>query len=485
MDVDTKLSSKFFKSLKSQTIITIFLGIIQLAYFSIMSRLLNKEEFGLFAIVTAVNIVLSEISHAGLGSAVIQKKDASEEYVSTAFSLSVIIGGAGMLLLLSLSSFFSYKFVGSDVLTIPFCLISFSIFLTTISSITSGLFMRELRFYELGSIQIFSNLISSSLGIYLAYCHYGVYALIVAMLTNTFIIFIVTLFFQRRKIGFLIKKKHVGQILSYGGWLTGSGVIRSLYNQLDRLITGKWISVSSLGMYTRASGFVITITTHVNTIFDTILFPILSGIQDDKQRICDAYRKSTELILMMSCIASFSLILVAESVIYIFLGEKWMDTSLLFKVVSLSILLHPFCRIGDSFFRSIGIVKQYFLVRVVLCISAVVLIFIGCQVHGIEGLAFAYVLSRLVDASLKMYVLNRYMNIDLLNLLKQPAKNLLTISILFVMCYLLFKNISPLLGNIISVLCFWIMIITLILFNPHIFGTTCYNYIFKNLKRKQ
>lgn len=81
MNVDTKLSSRIFKSLKSQTIITVFLVIIQLSYFSIMSRLLDKEEFGLFAIVTAVNIVLSEISHAGLGPAVIQKKDASYGYV--------------------------------------------------------------------------------------------------------------------------------------------------------------------------------------------------------------------------------------------------------------------------------------------------------------------------------------------------------------------------------------------------------------------
>ena len=303
---ETRLSSKLYRGLKSQTLITISIGLIQLAYFSVMSRLLDKEDFGLFAVVTAVATILSEISQAGLGAAVIQKKGATYDYISTAFILSILIGGFGMLVLFSLSSFLSTKFVSSDTLTIPFCLISLSIFFTVLNSVSSGLFIKELKFYELGIIQFVSNLISSLLGVYMAFLNYGVYALVIAMLLNTLAISLVSLFLQRKKFSFKISKEYVTQILAYGGWLTGSGVVRSIYNQMDRLITGRWISVGTLGIYTRASGFVITIISHVNTIFDTILFPILSDIQDDQKRMSDAYRKCTDLIFLMSFIVSLS-----------------------------------------------------------------------------------------------------------------------------------------------------------------------------------
>ena len=61
-------SSKVFKGLRVQTLVTVSQVVIHLAYFSIMSRLLSKEDFGYFGIITAVTYILSEISNAGLGA---------------------------------------------------------------------------------------------------------------------------------------------------------------------------------------------------------------------------------------------------------------------------------------------------------------------------------------------------------------------------------------------------------------------------------
>ena len=80
-----------FKGMSVQTLVTIVMGVLEITYFAIMSRLLTKSDFGYFAAIGGVMAICMSLSDAGLGSAVIQKKDASEKHVSTAFSLSCIM----------------------------------------------------------------------------------------------------------------------------------------------------------------------------------------------------------------------------------------------------------------------------------------------------------------------------------------------------------------------------------------------------------
>lgn len=65
------VTSKALKGVHSQTAILAIKGILALAYFSMMSRLLNPDYFGYFALLTAITTILTSLSEAGLGSAVI------------------------------------------------------------------------------------------------------------------------------------------------------------------------------------------------------------------------------------------------------------------------------------------------------------------------------------------------------------------------------------------------------------------------------
>ena len=83
---------KIYNGLSSQTFITILLGILEITFFAIMSRLLTPEDFGYYAIIIAVTSVFQCLTEAGLGSAVIQSNNARRDYISTALGLSVVIG---------------------------------------------------------------------------------------------------------------------------------------------------------------------------------------------------------------------------------------------------------------------------------------------------------------------------------------------------------------------------------------------------------
>ena len=471
-------SSKVFKGLRVQTLVTVSQVVIHLAYFSIMSRLLSKEDFGYFGIITAVTFILSEISNAGLGASIVQRKEPTPGFISTAFGLSVLFGTIFSILLFIFASTLSYLLVGTDHLYMPFCLMSVTLLLSNVNSATRALFSRKLEFLKYGIIILISSVLSSLLGIGFAYYGYGLYAILIAVITNYFFIFVFSVLrldgVPRPK----IIKVYIRDIVSYGGWLTFSAVIRSLYEQIDRLITTRWISVALLGTYVRSSGFVINASMTVNGIFDTILFPILSKMQDSKEQLKASYLKSMDLILIFSFVICSSVLLSSELLITIFLGSQWLDTLMLFQIVALSMLFHPFAQVGDSFFRSIGIVKQYFFVRMVVCIASILFVFLGCTMYGITGLAIAYVLGRVLDFSIKTVALNGYIKVSAVELFKNAKTSFLIVLVLFAFSFGVKIFFGGVVGCIVGLSLFYLAMLLALVYRPYIFGETFYLYVY-------
>ena len=111
-------SQKVIRGISSQTLVTIVLGVVEIISFSIMSRLLTKQDFGYYAAITAVVAIFSCFSDAGIGSAIIQRKELNKRYINNAFTLSLIFGGV-----VSLALFFSAgllaKYITDESMTIP------------------------------------------------------------------------------------------------------------------------------------------------------------------------------------------------------------------------------------------------------------------------------------------------------------------------------------------------------------------------------
>ena len=473
--------SKVFKGLGSQSFVTIALGLLGILYFSIMSRLLTEEDFGYFAIVMAVTTILKSLTEAGLGSAVIQKKEAPLEFVSTAFTLSLILGFIFGVFLFVTSDFFSYMMVSSYELSWGYRIMSLSLVLYSINSIGRATIVKKLNFLRYGLYDIIAYVLSCLVGIYMAYRGYGYYASIVAMILHQAFITIIMIFFNEMKVKIRIYKEHINSIVSYGGWLTGSVIVRNITQEVDKLITTHWIPVSVLGAYNRPSGFISQITGNLNNIFDTILFPILSGINDSQERIRNSYEKSTILILLYSIILTAIFILGSDTLISIFLGNKWLYLDKIFQIVSLSIVFMCYGRLADCFYRSLGIVKSYFYTRCCVLICTIVSIFIGCQ-FGLFGLAVGVIFSRAADSIAKVIILQKYINMNGRKYYGSLCNALLVPFILFLVCYII-KIFIPY-GGPISVTVFCVALFCVSVFVPKLLGLIYYDNIYMVVKSK-
>lgn len=470
-----------YKGVFSQSLVTLIMGALEICVFSIMSRLLTTVDFGYFAVIMAVVSVFQCLTEAGLGSAIIQRSNATEEYISTALGLSSILGVLFMLLLISTAHPLSELMGYGDELTLSFKLMSVTLLLYSINSVARATFMRSLDFMKVGWCQILAYVISSAIGVIMAVMGYGVDAIIASAIANAVLTTLILFIARGRVVNLKIHRHCIKDILSYGGWLTGSVILRRITTELDKIILTRWIPVSSIGAYNRPSGFISRITDQVNGIYDIVLFPILSTIKDDATKLQSSFIKIVSLVSWFSMIVTFCFILGAQLLIDIFFGDSWSWLIDIFKILSISVLFLAYSRIGDCYFRSLGLVKPYFYIRFVTCVLTLVCVYIGCQ-YDIIGVAVGVVISRILDSIIKLVYLIIKMSASFIDVFKAMITPTWVTILVFIGCYVTMPYIVY--GEYIGLFVYAAIGLIALLFTPKLFGSAYYDNVYLIVKAK-
>lgn len=397
-------TQKLVKGLSTQTVITIISGLVEVITFSIWSRVLSKADFGYMAAINGVIAIVSCISSAGLGSAIVQKKEESSEHVSTAFTLSLILGSVASLFVFVFSPQLA-NMVADDTLIAPMRWMSLGLFLGSVLSVGKAQLTRKLAFGRLGIYNIIAYIISSAIGIFIALKGFGLFGLIFSSLLCT-IIEIILIYVTSLKIPKIrIYKSEISGIVSFGGWLTLGSIFNMISMKIDSLFLSKWMSVEALGAYNRPAGFVSTVSTKVNGIFDTVLFPLLSSIQNDKKNVQSVLLRAIGLMNSFSVILSAVFFCNAELIIEVFFGKQWMELVPVMRIVSLSVIFNIDGRLVDCFFRSLAYVRLGCILRIFQALVSFIGLFIGVK-FGIQGVAASIVIANILNILIKVISLS-------------------------------------------------------------------------------
>ena len=476
-------SKKVVKGISSQTLVTLIMGILEVVVFSIMSRLLSKEDFGLFAAISAITIIFSSLSEAGIGSALIQKKNADKEYVNTSFTISFILGSIFSLLLIVLSGILS-KTIVDETLRIPLMLMSITILCNSLTSVNTSVMYRRLEFLQVGMVNFFALLISSAVAIILAIKGMGFEAILSKAILHSLVATILSYFMAKTKYRLQIKRKDVGSIVNFGGWLTLSVILRNFATQADKLLMSRLLSVESLGAYNRPKDFINTISTKLNGIFDTALFPILSGIQDQKESVRNAYHTSLYYMNIFSMLMALTFVFNSSFIIRLFFGAEWMNLLPVFIVLSLSLVFNIDGRLCDCFFRSLALVKYQFFIRLFEFILT-----IGCLLVGFKwdiiGVAYAVLFANITIIFIKLAIITNKVESNIgkvvLHILSAWRFAFVLVPIM-----ILTQIIVPttFVGDIITLFIFSVSIFVLFVLTPSIVGKTYKEEAYKSITNK-
>lgn len=477
----TSNTSKVVKGISSQAIVTLVLGLVEIVSFSIMSRLLTKEDFGYYAAITAITAVFSTFSETGIGAAIVQQKELSQRYINNAFTLSLFFGSFISIILFALSGPLA-RSVADESMKMPLMLISGTLLLHCLTSVNNSIMHRKLQFLRMGLINLISLVITTGVGIWLAYKGYGYYAILTKAILSSVLTYIISLFLCNTRFGFAIDGETFKKIFSFTGWLMASSLFRNLAHQVDRLMMPRLLSVSALGAYNRPKEFIEHTSTKLNSIFDTALFPVLSSIQDNQSAFRSAFRRSLFLMNMFALLLTMAFAFNNGLLIRVFFGEQWINLQNLMIAVSCTLLFNLDGRLADCYLRSLGMTKQQFYFRIFEFVLKTVGILIGFK-WEIMGVAFSVIVTNFIAKIVKIIYIGNKLDIRPLQVVGIIMSSWRYAIIMLPIC-LVFYILLPgtLNGDVIMAIVFIVSAAIVFIFMPHFVGKQYEEEVFIKIK---
>ena len=289
----------------------------------ILARLLMPEEYGVIAIVLVFINVANVFVSNGFGEALVQKTDASEEDFSTIFYCSLLVS-----IVLYLVIFFIAPLVADwydqDILTSLLRVLGLKIPLSAINTIQNAYVQRKMIFKKFFFSTIGGTLFSAVVGISMAYCGCGAWALVGQYLVNSImstLVLFVTVPWRPKK---LFNKNSARKLVGYGWKITVSSLINTLYNELRSLLIGGVYSSSDLAYYNRGNQFPSLIIVNTDTAISKVIFPAMAKSKDDTAQLKEVCKRALTMTAYVVFPILIGLMRVAEPIVKLLLTDKWL-----------------------------------------------------------------------------------------------------------------------------------------------------------------
>ena len=306
----------------------------------VLARILDPKDYGTIALVTVFTTILQVFVDSGLGTALIQKKNADDLDFSSVFYFNFIV-----CIILYVGMFIAAPYIAlfykDTTLTPVIRVISLTIVISGVKGIQQAYVSKNMLFKRFFFSTIGGTIFSAVLGIAMAYMGYGVWALVAQQLSNTAIdtlILWLTVKWRPKK---MFSYERLKGLFSFGWKLLISSLLDTAYNNLRNLIIGKLYSSSDLAFYNQGEKFPKVIVMNINASIDSVLLPTMSIEQDNPERIKQMTRRAIKTSTYVMAPLMMGLAFCAEPIVRLVLTDKWIFCIPFLRIFCITYMFWP------------------------------------------------------------------------------------------------------------------------------------------------
>jgi O-antigen/teichoic acid export membrane protein len=366
-----------------------FLGVILIA------RLLGPAEFGLLGMISVFIAIGTSLVDSGLSSSLIRTQNADDTDFSTVFYLNLFLGCLVYLVVFLLSPYIT-RFYNQPVLIDVVRVYCVSFVISAFSSVQLAILSKELKFKKMMFYNIPGVVVGVSVGITLAFSGYGIWSVVWMYLTIRFIESLILWIFSEWKPTMTFSFEKVNFHYKFGYKLMLSGLIDTIFKNTYNVLIGKFYSVQSLGYYERANTFNEYPISVITGLINKVTYPLLSKIQDDKEKISLVYKQMIQLTFFITTPLVLGFAAIAKPIFGLILGEQWLPAVPLFQIICLASILYPIHSYNISVLKVYGRSDLFLKLELIKKIIFIIIVVIGFQ-FGILGLVWSSVISSFVS----------------------------------------------------------------------------------------
>lgn len=375
----------------------------------VLARILMPDDYGVVAIVCVFTAIAEIFVTSGLGTALIQKKNATQVDFSTVFwcnlALSCVIYAVIFFAAPYIAAFYKLPLLTSVVRVL-----AIKIPINAFNSIQNAYVSRKMQFKKFFFATIIGTVASAIVGIYMAYNGFGVWALVAQILTNNVIDTIVLFLLIEWKPKLEFSFQNAKPLFDYGWKILATDLVGTMFNNLNAFIIGKKYSSADLAYYERGKKFPDMINNNVGATLSSVLFPAMSlsdGV-DDIRRI---RRKSLKMMEYVMFPLMFGMFVVADKMILLLLTEKWLFAVPFVRISCISAVVGV---LGTTLIQEIKAIGRSDITLKLELIKKpiyLVVVLIAMQI-SVKAMAYSLIIIDLIAFAFNVYPVRKYIGFD-------------------------------------------------------------------------
>ncbi len=398
----------------------------------VLARLLSPDDYGLLGLVGIITVICTALVNGGFTTALIRKKDATEEDYNTAFicnlSMSLLLYTVIFLCAPLIADFF-----GREELTALVRVSSLGLIIGALGMVQQTRLTKRIDFKTQTNITIAATALSGIIGIGMALADFGVWSLVAQQLTSQVVTTVLLYIYNSAEANELcslipsgVRKSSLftlhfslssfHDLFGFGWKMMLSGVLDSVWKESYQIVVGKVYTPGALGQYTRAKQFSSLFSSNLTAVIQRVTYPVLSNIQDDKQRMVSAYRRIIKVTMFVTAAGMFFLAAISEPMLYCLIGPQWHEASTYLPLICLNSTLYPLHAINlnmlqvqgrSDLFLGLEIVKKLIgLIPLAVCVfwGIMPMLYVNLAVGVVAYLLNSYYSGRLIGYSSWMQV---------------------------------------------------------------------------------
>lgn len=410
----------------------------------ILARLLEPQMYGTIALVTVFTTILQVFVDSGLGTALIQKKDADDLDFSSVFYFNLASCIILYMLMFSLAPTLAKFYNNKDLIPI-IRVISLTIVISGVKGIQQAYVSRNMLFKRFFFSTIGGTLASAFLGIFTAYLGFGVWALVIQQLSNATVdtlILWITVKWRPKKMFSWVRLK---TLLSFGWKLLCSSLLETIYNNIRGLIIGKMYSASNLAFYNQGEKFPQMIVMNINASIDSVLLPTMSSVQDNRERVKKMTRRAIKVSTYIMAPLMMGLAFCANTIVELVLTDKWLPCVPFLQIFCITYMFYPIHTANLNAIKSLG--RGDLFLRLEIFKKIVGLAFLlSTMWFGVMAMAYSLLFVSVISQIINSWPNKKLLNYGYLEQLKDIIPGILLAIGMGICVYLIsFLNLSNIL----------------------------------------
>jgi O-antigen/teichoic acid export membrane protein len=381
---------------------------INLVVTAVVARLLTPAEIGLFMVGSAVVSLTETFRDFGVSAYLVQEREITREGVRTAFTvtsvLSLLLAGILYAAAAPIAAYYGEPYLRQiiELATLGFILVPFS-------NPIMGLLRRDMAFDTIAFISVTNAVVSSIATIAFAELGYGALSFVWASLIGGAMTTVLAL---RCRPQFWIFRPALAEwrkVFSFGGYTSATSVLNTFFELLPRLILGRILSFDAVGLYGRAVALCQMPERSILGALQPVVLPALSARARLGGDLKEPYLRGLSYMTAVQWPALIILSLLAYPIVHVLLGEQWLATAPLVRIIALaSLCLFP-AFLSYPLLVSVGRVKDT-LTSSLIALPPSAIVLTGAAFLGVQAVAASLFLTAPFQVYIALSFIRRHVS---------------------------------------------------------------------------